>query len=204
MTERDAEREVTEQARYKVARVLDTYDLELGEELQRRWLATDETGMSLRELATYVNTEILRVVIEQSEMNVLDIDVDGLYEQLVGDDVSSGIRTRTERRLERNGIDVDALGRAFVSHQAIHTYLRECRNVEQSDPSGEQRRESAIERLQKLRDRVTAVTRDTVGSLQRAGLLPEGDVDIVVDVQVVYVDSGEQFDVFDLIERDSD
>ena len=43
MTERDAEREVTEQARYKVARVLDTYDLELGEELQRRWLATDET-----------------------------------------------------------------------------------------------------------------------------------------------------------------
>ncbi|MEF8825063.1 MAG: hypothetical protein V5A34_00620 [Halapricum sp.] len=191
--------------RSKVARVIEAYGLdEIGDELERRWLATDDNGMSLRELADYFNRAVLETAIERSELSVLDVDVDRLYAQLTDDDVSGGIRTRVERRLERNGIDVESMTGDFVTHQTIHTYLREYRDVEQPDPTPEQRRESAIERIQKLQDRSAAVTQDAIEALQRAELVPEGDVDVVVDVQVIYTDSGEQFDVFELIENDSE
>lgn len=191
--------------RSKVARVIELYGLdEIGDELERRWLATDDNGMSLRELADYFNQAVLETAIERSELSVLDVDVDRLYAQLTDDDVSGGVRTRVERRLERNGIDVESMTDDFVTHQTIHTYLREYRDVEQPDPTPEQRRESATERIQKLQDRSAAVTKDAIEALQRAELVPEGDVDVVVDVQVIYTDSGEQFDVFELIENDSE
>ncbi|ERJ04903.1 hypothetical protein HLRTI_003134 [Halorhabdus tiamatea SARL4B] len=106
MTEdKDEERRSGGQPRSKVARVIDSYDLGIGDELERRWLATDERGMSLRELATYVNREILEAAIEQSERSVLDVDVESVYERLTSDDVSEGVRTRSRRRLERNGVE---------------------------------------------------------------------------------------------------
>lgn len=191
--------------RSKVARVIEAYGLdEIGDELERRWLATDDNGMSLRELADYFNQAVLETAIERSELSVLDVDVDRLYAQLTDDEVSGGVRTRVERRLERNGIDVESITGDFVTHQTIHTYLREYRDVEQPDPTPEQRRESATERIQKLQDRSAAVTKDAIEALQRAELVPEGDVDVVVDVQVIYTDSGEQFDVFELIESNSE
>ncbi|CCQ35015.1 conserved hypothetical protein (plasmid) [Halorhabdus tiamatea SARL4B] len=183
--------------------MIDTYDLDIGGELQRRWLATDETGMSLRELAAYFNQTVLEAAIEQSDLSALNVDIERLYEQLTNDNVSAGARTRAQRRLERNGVDVESLRSNFVTHQAIHTYLREYRDVQQPDPTPEQRRESTVERIQKLQDRTAAVTQDAVEGLQRADLVPDGDVEVMVDIQVIFADSGEQFDVFDLIESDA-
>lgn len=205
MTERESDDQeaIGERQRSKVARVIDSYDLDIGEELERRWLATDETGMSLRSLAAYFNQAVLRTAIERSEMSAIDIDVEQLYEQLTDDDVSSGVQTRAHRRLERNGVDVESVTSDFVTHQSIHTYLREYRDVQQPDPTAEQRRESAIERIQKLQDRSAAVTRDAIKGLQRAELVPEGEIDVVVDIQVIYTDSGEQFNVFDLVENET-
>jgi len=188
--------------RSKVARVIDAYDLtDVGEELEARWLATDEDGMSLRELAEYFNRRVLAAAIDRSDMRLLDADVDVLYDQLTGDAVSGGVGTRAERRLEREGIDVDRLRDDFVTHQSIHTYLREYRGVSQPETTPEDRRESALERIQKLQDRSAAVTEDAVASLQRADLIPEGEVDVVVDIQAIFTDTGEQYDVFDLIEE---
>lgn len=205
MTEHESDDRTAEEGRprSKVARVIDAYDLDIGAELERRWLATDETGMSLRQLASLFNRAVLEAAIEQSDMSALDTDIDRLYEQLTDDDVSGGVQTRARRRLERNGVDVESVTSDFVTHQTIHTYLREYRDVQQPDPTSEQRRESAIERIQKLQDRSAAVTEDTVEGLQRADLVPDGDVDVVVDIQVIYTDTGEQFDVFDLIEVDT-
>lgn len=187
--------------RSKVARVIAEYDREsLGEELAERWLATGERGMSLRDLATYCNEQLLEAALEHSEMNTFDVDVETMYEQLTDDDVSSGTRTNVERRLERNGVDVDALRDDFVTHQAVHTYLREYRGVEQPEPSAEERREKLVERVQKLQDRSTAVTVDAIETLQRADLAPDGEFDVVVDIQVIYTESGEQHNVFDLLE----
>jgi len=186
--------------RSKVARVIAEYDQEgLGEELAERWLATGERGMSLRELASYCNEQLLEAALERNGMNTFGVDNETLYEQLTDSDVS-GTRTSVERRLERNGIDIDALRDDFVTHQAIHTYLREYRGVEQPEPSDEERRTKLVERVQKLQDRSTAVTTDAIESLQRAELAPQGEFDVVVDIQVIYSESGEQHNVFDLLE----
>lgn len=188
--------------RSKVTRVVDEYGLDgLEEELERRWLATDDSGMSLRELADHFNRRVLRAAIEESDVSTLEVDVDRTYEQLTSDDVSSGVRTRVQRRLERDGVDVDAVREDFLTHQSIHTYLREHRGVEQPDPTPEERRESATERVQKLQDRSAAVTRDALEALQREGLVPDGEFDVVVDVRVIYTESGEQYNVFDLLEE---
>ena len=186
--------------RSKVARVIEAYDLDdIGTELERRWLATDDRGMSLRELAAYFNRQVLEAAIDDSEMNPLDADVQTLYERLTGDGVSSADRTRVERRLDREGVDVDAVTSDFVTHQSVHTYLRTYRDVSQPEVTPGERRAAALERVQKLQDRSAAVTEDAVETLQRHGLVPEGEVDVLVDVQVVYTESGEQYDVFDLL-----
>lgn len=188
--------------RSKVARVIEEYDLDgLGEELEARWLATDDRQMSLRELAAHFNRRVLEVALEESDVDLLDVDVDTIYDRLTDDSVSSGIRTRLERRLDRNGVDVDALTGDFVTHQAVHSYLRKYRNVEQPEKSPAERRDAATERVQKLQDRSAAVTRDALESLQREGLIPEGELDVVVDIRAVYQGTGEQYNVFDLLEE---
>lgn len=188
--------------RSKVARVIESYGLDgIGEELERRWLADDERGMSLRELADYFNRQVLEAAIEDSDMSLLDADVGTIYEQLTGDDVSGGVRTRIERRLDRNGLDVERVTSDFVTHQSMHTYLREYRDVQQPEVTPEERREAAVERIQKLQDRSAAVTEDALQSLQREGIIPEGDIDVLVNVQVVYTESGEQHNVFDLLQE---
>lgn len=186
--------------RSKVARVIEMYGLDgIGDKLEQRWLATDDQGMSLRKLATYFNRQVLEAALEDSEMSLLEADVPTLYDQLTGDEVSSADRTRVERRLDRKGVDVDAVTSDFVTHQSMHTYLRTYRDVSQPEVSLEERREVALERIQKLQDRSAAVTEDTVESLQRHGLVPDGEIDVLIDVQVIYTESGEQYDVFALL-----
>lgn len=190
------------QPRSKVARVIRSYGLDdVGAQLEARWLATGEEGMSLRDLATYFNKQVLEAAIERSDMRLLEADVDVLYARLTGEEVSGGMGTSAERRLEREGVDVDALRDDFVTHQSIHTYLREYREVSQPETTPAERRGSAVERIQKLQDRTAAVTEDSLATLQRADIVPEGDIDVVVDIQVIHADSGEQYEVFDFIEE---
>jgi hypothetical protein len=68
---------------------------------------------------------------------VLEGEVEHTYHLLTDDEVSSGDRRRAERRLERQGIDIDTLRSDFVSYQAIRMYLK--RGAEQVG----RRRESA-------------------------------------------------------------
>jgi len=187
--------------RSKVARVIEKYGLSgLGEELETRWLASGEDGMSLRELADYFNKRVLAAAIERSDMRLLETDVEVTYERLAGEEVSGGVGISAQRRLEREGIDVEAVRSDFVTHQSIHTYLREYREVTQPETTPRERRESALERIQKLQNRTVAVTEDSLVTLQRAELVPEGELDVVVDIQVIQADSGRQYDVFDFIE----
>lgn len=187
--------------RVKVARVIEAYGLDgLGAELERRWLGEDEQQMSLRDLADYFNERVLEAAIEESDLNPLDADVETLYEQLTDDDVSAGTRTRVERRLERNGVDVEAVTDDFVTHQSMHTYLRKYREVSQPEATAQERLDTASERVQKLQDRTAAVTEDALESLQREEIVPDGEIDVLVDLQVLYTDTGEQYSVFELLE----
>ncbi len=184
----------------KVARVAERYGLEdLPERLEARWTAPD--GDSLRELAEVFDREVLAAALDDADAAPIDHDVETVYRRLVDDEVSEGVRTRTRRRLEREGLDVAAVLEDFVSHQAVHSYLRDHRGVEKPSPDPEERRRRVRDRVRKLRNRTAAVSEDAVATLQREGVVPEGEVDVLVDVRVLYRESGERYEIGELLDE---
>lgn len=166
-------------------------DLELGD----RW----RTGQaSVRDLQRRFNLEVLRTAVEDEDVWMLDGEVENLYRLLTDDDVSEGMRTQARNRLRREGIDVERLTDAFVSHQTMYRHLRNCLDVEPQDDV-ENTVESAIDRLRRLEARTEAVSRDTVESLDENGHVTFGDPDVLVSVTVICRECGAQADVLSAV-----
>jgi len=185
--------------RSKVVRLIEEYGLDsIGDELERRWTA-DEDRQSLRQLATYFNQRLLERALERVDVRPLDGEVENTY-RLLTDDARNTDRTRIRRRLERDGLDVEALESDFVTYQAIRTYLRKHRGAEytpdETDPI-----EREVTNVQQLRGRVDTVTEGKLEQLRSGGHLDVGSFRTLVDVRVVCEDCNTQFDVVDLLER---
>jgi hypothetical protein len=135
----------------KVGRVADAYDIEeIDEELVSLWRGEDGESYSLRDLQHYFNRRVLEAELRSAGVEVLDGELENTYRLLTDEDVSAGMRTQATGRLERDGVDVEGVQRDFVSHQSIHTHLRECLGAEKNPEPA---------------DRV-ASTQNTVGSLE--------------------------------------
>lgn len=195
-TEADLER------RSKVGRVIAERNLDgMGEELERRWTGDGREQSSLRELADYFNKRVLREVMNEQNVNVLDGEVENFYELLTGDEISGGMKVQTERRLERDGIDIDQLKSDLVSHQAIHTYLRKYRGAEAVTNDSGDKVEETRTTIQQLRSRVQAVTNTSLNALRTANELSIGRFDVYVDVHVSCNDCQTQYSIGDLLDR---
>ena len=110
----------------KVERVVRKYDLgDLGRELERRWTGEGRERQSLRDLSHYFNRQVLESAMDEAGVMTLQGELENIYELLTGDDVTEGARTQARNRLEREEIDADDLQDDFVSHYAMHTYLRD-------------------------------------------------------------------------------
>jgi len=97
------------QPQYKVSRVVAEFGLtDIEEELVAR-RTSEENPLSLRDLAAFFNRRVLRAAMEKAKMDPLEGEVENTYRLLTKDDVSSGVRTETKKKLQRNGIDVDRL-----------------------------------------------------------------------------------------------
>ncbi len=187
--------------RSKVARVIEERDLDgLGAELERRWVEETEGRFSLRDLATYFNRQVLEAALREADVSVLAGEVENFYGLLTDDDVTAGTRVEAERRLERAGIDVEELRADFVTHQAIHSYLRKHRGVDAPDRHATSSMDDRRDTLEQLRSRTQAVTRTTLESLQRSGDLSIGEFETFVEVRVTCTDCGTRYTVSDLIE----
>lgn len=186
----------------KVERVIRSYGLEgLGAELERRWLGDGYEQQSLRSLADYFNRRVLESALEAANVVTLQGEVENTYELLTGDDVTEGARTQARNRLDREGVDVETVVGDFVSHYAVHTYLREHRGVEYPSAGDDDQRQKSVETIRRLTSRLTAVTRRNVENLRSTDRLAVGPVDVITDVQVVCEDCGRQYDAIDLVER---
>lgn len=184
----------------KVARLIETHGLDgIGEEMARRWTADDDRW-SLRALADDFNRTVLEAVLDSHGVQLLEGEAENTYRLLTDDDVGRAERTRMRRRLEREGVDVDALLEDFVSYQAVRTYLRNHRGAEytpdETDPLERERTN-----VQQLRGRVDAVTGGKLESLRDGGALTLGEFRTLVDVRVVCEDCGAQYDVVTLLDR---
>jgi hypothetical protein len=184
----------------KVGRVIEEYELDgLGGELEQRWTAEGEERTSLRDLATDFNERVLEAAMTRHGRQPAPEAVETTYRLLTDDDANPSSRTRTERDLERDGIDVESIKRDFVSHQAIHTYLTEHREATapESDTDAIASAESAIDRLQ---SRTAAVTRTTVDRLMGTDDFAESDVEVLVSVEVFCNDCGRSHTVGEYID----
>ncbi|WP_273836744.1 rod-determining factor RdfA [Halococcus sp. PRR34] len=187
----------------KLDRVIDEYELDrVAENLQEYWTREDER-YSLRGLADHVNQAILRTAMEREGLNPLDGEVENTYRLLTDDEVSQGVRTQAHSRLDRGGVDVDAIGGDFVSYQTVNRHLKECLGVERAstERSDSDRIDSGAQRIAALRNRTVAVTENTLDQLGSTGAIALGDPDVYVDITVTCADCGTHATVQELIDE---
>lgn len=186
----------------KIGRVIAERGLgDIGAELERYWTADGQDGMSLRELADFFNQQVLRAAMEDAGMQVLDGEAENLYELLVADEVSVGSRVQAERRLEREGIDIESLTSDFVSHQAVHTYLRKYRGASAPQSNAERKTDTEQDTIQRLRNRLVAVVTNSLSTLRSKGRLTLGEFNVFVSIQIRCDDCGTQLTVSELFEK---
>jgi len=186
-------------ANTKVARVIREYDLDgMGARLETAWVGETGERTSLRDLADEFNEAVLEAALRETGVSSLNVSVSDTYESLRGD--SGPSVTRARRRLEREGIDVNAVTEDFVTHQAIHTYLTQERDA--SLPArDDDMADRKVETIEKLQGRVSAVAESAISSLANAGELDRDDYDVLVDVRAVCHNCGADAPVGELIRR---
>ena len=196
----DDDSETTPGRRSKVKRLIEEYELRgLGAELERSWTDDDsENRRSLRELADLFNRRVLERAMADAGLQPLDGEVENVYRLLTDDDVTGADRTRTRRRLEREGIDVDELTDDFVSYQSIRTYLTEHRDASYSGTT--ESPESVKGTIQRLRSRTADVSETKLSRLANRGEIAPDDFRVMVDVRAVCERCGAQKDVTALID----
>ena len=69
-------------------------------------------------------------VLKEANVQSLDGEIEDTYRLSTDDEVSSAESIRVQRRLERDGVDVDALENDFITYQAIWSYLKDHCGVE--------------------------------------------------------------------------
>jgi hypothetical protein len=157
--------------------------------------------VSLRDLATHFNKQILEVAMKNADMNPLESEVENTHHLLTDESVSSGNRTETVRKLEHHGIDVGELESDFVSYQAVRTYLRDCRGVEHTRKTDAERIEGVAESLTQLQNRATTVTTEKLAQLDRTDRIDLGDFRVFLDMRVFCEDCEKQYEVSEILDR---
>lgn len=192
----------TDRPASKVARVIEEYGLDgLGAELEARWTATGEERLSLRDLADLLNRRLLEEALREAGMSPLEYDVETTYRRLTADDVSAGVETETRNRLARNGLDVEAVTRDFVTYQAVRTYLKEYRDAEYEGVSDAEKIQNDVDVIRRLRTRTLSIVETRIGNLTETGRIDAGDVEVLLEMQVLCPDCGSQYGVIEFIER---
>lgn len=190
-----------ERSQGKVGRVIEKYGLDgFGADLEAHWTGESDQQYSLRALADLFNQRVLEAALSEAGVRSLDGEVENRYRLLTDDDVSAGMRTQQRNQLEHDGIDVDAVTRDFVTHQAVYTYLVDALGVSKDRGESAASVEAHDDRINRLRGRTEAVAEDSLDALSAAGELTLGDSDVVVDVQVYCHDCGSQADISTLLE----
>jgi len=184
----------------KVGTAIDRFGLDgLDAHLAGEW--TDPEGASLRELAAETNRRVLQAALRAAAADPPGEGVDATYRLLAGEAGSEGARVAVRNRLERQGVAVDAVESAFVSHATVHSHLRDCLGVSHGaeEPAPEERVDAAERTVGALRSRLEAVTGTTVEQLRDAGVLALSGFDVYVDVNVACRECGRYYSVAELL-----
>jgi hypothetical protein len=185
--------------RNKVARLVDEYDLDgVGDELEARWTATGDDHTSLRDLAAEFNRRLVATRLDRAGVRLSARELDAVVRSLTDDEITAAERTQLRRRLEREGVDVDALDCDVVTYQAVRSYLRDHRGAEYERDDGD-RATTAARAIGKLRGRLVSVAESKLRGLRKTSALTLGEFRVLVDVSVLCTDCGSRYGVSDLL-----
>lgn len=185
----------------KVARLIAEYDLEgQGARLEAQWTAEGDQRMSLRDLATHFNEQLVEYRLRDAGMDALESDVERIYRHLTDDEISAGRRADVRTRLEQNGIDVEALKRDFVTYQAVRSFLTEYRDAEYDHPSDTVKIEKDRETIQRLTSRTISVTEDRLKALQETERLDLEEFEVMLDLRILCEVCGTQYRIGQLLD----
>jgi len=185
--------------RSKVARLIDEYDLDgLGAELEARWTATGDDHWSLRDLAAEFNRELVRERLLDAGLNTSESEIETAVRALTTDETGTAEQTKLRRRLEREGVDVEALSKDVVTYQAVRSYLQDYRGAEYERETGD-RTATVADAVQKLRGRLVSVTETKLEQLRRTPHLTLGEFRVLVDVRIVCTDCNSRYGVAELL-----
>ncbi|RXK47934.1 rod-determining factor RdfA [Halorientalis pallida] len=187
----------------KVARLIDEYALGegYGDRLEALWTANAGERESLRALADRFNERLLKAAIADTGFSTVDGEVANIYRLLTADDVSSGNRVEAQRRLEQHGVDVDQLERDFVTYQAIRSYLKEYRGAQYEGDSEEDRVESVVDTIQRLKSRTRSVAEQSLEQLRTVGHIRLGEFRLFIDISVLCEECNSQYEFIELVKR---
>lgn len=186
----------------KVVRLIGRYGLDgIGDDLESRWVGENGERTSLRDLATAFNERLVEQALRSEGMGPSETDPETVYRRLTDDSLTSGVRTETRSRLERNGIDVDALQRDFVTYQAIRSYLQDWRGAEYKQVSDTEKRRKDIESIQRLKRRTSSVTESRIANLRDTSRIDADAFDVMVKTEVLCRECGSQYGATEFIDR---
>jgi hypothetical protein len=182
----------------KVDRVSEKWDLDdIDERLRRHREVSDE---SLRDLEAFFNQRVLEAAMRDARAETIEGEVKNVYRVLTEDGVSSGSRVEVENRLERIGVDPEAVMSDFVSYQSIRTHLRSCLDIDTGQET-ELTPTDGKNTVFKLLSRTEAVTKRTVDRLRSAGHVTVGDVDVRSSLRITCSECGEEYTFSRLVDR---
>lgn len=166
-----------------------------------------QEGASLRELAAYFNTRVTARALESADIR----DGQSVHAALIGDDFAATVyrtlrddgssdvqRAELRAQLRDEGVDVDALERAFVSHVTVRTHLQECVNVERETATPDF--EKTVNTVRWARTRADNIIQNTLDSAVATGEIQTGDLDAELVVRVTCENCGDTFYVEELLD----
>lgn len=176
----------------KVGRLAAEYDLtNTDTHLVEEW----HDGKSVRALTEELNKDVIRTEMNAANVGQIEWSKTPVYEAIKTDSLNESDEIEIRRELERAGIDVGELSSNLVSHQTVYRHLTNCLDVSKTkDQTPEERRRKARDTVYALQQRTELVTKSTVENLRSADVTEVGDVDVLVDLQIVCSDCGRSMD----------
>lgn len=188
-----ADHSVNSECGCKVGRATDAYDLPgLNEAVRARYR---DDGASLRDLASFINRQILEAALEDAPDGAFDSTrelfgalerdeaVASIHRALTTDGVSPDRQARVRTRLVQHGIDPDAITDDWVSHTTVRSHLRDCLEIDTGSTS-ELDLDDAMNTLEWARARCAGVVERVLQRLQASNTVQIASPDVTVSIRV--------------------
>lgn len=176
----------------KIGRIITEYGLsELNSQLVQNW----QNDTSVRGLTEDFNKNLIEVELSDANVGQVEWSRTPVYEALYTDKLPEADAIEIRRELDRAGIDVEQLSSNLVSHQTVYRHLINCLDASKdNEQTPHERREKARDTVYALQQRTEIVTEQTIETLQSASVTDLGEVEVLVDLQVVCNDCGRSMD----------